>query len=77
MDYKKNYFSFNNLIIISGFYKSFQQIAVINIKFYIKYLYIFYGILVNILYFTTHYIGGKKAENSENSFKEFIIIKKR
>ena len=35
----------------------------------------FYGILVNIFYFKTHYIGNKEVGDSKSFFKEFIIIK--
>ena len=47
-----------------------------DIKSYIKYLYIFYNILIDILYFGTHYTGNKKAKNNKSSFKEFVITKK-
>ena len=46
-----------------------------DVKSYIKYLYIFYCILVDILYFKTHHINNKEAGNGKNSFKKFIIIK--
>ena len=43
----------------------------------VKHLYIFHGILVDILCFGTHYAGGGEAEDGEGSFKELIIIKKK
>ena len=46
-----------------------------DIRSYIKYLYIFYGILVGILYFGTHYVGNREAGDGKNSFKEFVVIK--
>ena len=46
-----------------------------DIKFYIKYLYISHGILVGILYFGTHHIGNGEAKDGENFFKEFIVIR--
>ena len=48
-----------------------------DVKSYIKYLYIFYGILVGIFYFKTHYIGGGEIKDSKNSFKKYIIIRGR
>ena len=75
MDCEKSYSYFNNLIAISGFYKPFQQITDIDIKSYVKYLYIFYSILVGILYFGTHHTSNREAGDSENSFGELIIIK--
>ena len=77
LDYKRSYSYFNNLIIIFGFYKPFQRIININIKFYIKYLYIFYNILIGIFHFKTYYIGGREAKDSESSFKELVIIREK
>ena len=47
-----------------------------DIRSYIKYLYIFYNILIGILYFKTHHIGNKEIKDGKNSFKKFIIIKR-
>ena len=47
-----------------------------DIKSYIKYLYIFYNILINILCFRTHYIGGREAGNGKSFFKELVVIKR-
>ena len=77
LDGEKSCSYFNSLIIIFNFYKPFQRIININIRFYVKYLYISYGILVGILCFGTHYIGGGKAGDNKGFFKEFIIIKGR
>ena len=77
LDYEKNYFYFNSFITVFNFYKLFQQIIDMDVKSYIKYLCIFYGILVGIFYFRTHYIGGGEVKDGENSFKKLIIIKGR
>ena len=75
MDCERSCSYFNNFIIISGFYKPFQQIIDMDIRSYIKYLCIFYGILIGILYFKTHYIGGGEVGDGKGSFKEFIVIR--
>ena len=77
LDCERNYSYFNNFIIIFGFCKLFQQIADMDIKSYIKYLYIFYGILVYIFYFKTHLVGNTEARNGESSFKKLIIIREK
>ena len=46
-----------------------------DIRSCVKYPYIFYGILVDILYFGTHHIGGGEAGDGESSFRELIITK--
>ena len=66
LDGKKSCSFFLQFIIIStSFYKPFQRIVDMDIKSYIKYLYIFYGILVIFLNFKIHYIGGGEIKDSD------------
>ena len=46
-----------------------------DVKSYVKYLCIFYGILVGILCFGTHYAGGGEAGDSKGFFREFVVIR--
>ena len=51
--------------------------ATMGVKSYIKHLYIFYGILVNIFYFGTHHTGGGEARDGKGFFKKPVILRER
>ena len=46
-----------------------------DIRSYIKYLYISYGILVGILCFETYYIGGGEAGDGEGFFEKLVVTR--
>ena len=55
--------------------KPFQRIIDINIKSYVKYPCIFYGILVGIFCFGTHHADSKEAGDGKGSIREPVIFK--